>query len=102
MTDAELVKGTLTCVCIGLQGFNVVFLILTGILKKKIFIHDNTFSFVMLCGLLFNSFLMISYKFLAGTPWVVRDFICLIMYCIMICLFTLSIAVSDNIMLEDN
>ena len=101
MNDAELMKGTLACACIGLQGFNVVFLILTGILKKKIFRHDNTFEFIMLCSLLFNSLLMLSYKFLAGTPWGVRDFICLIMNCIMICLLTLSIAVSDNIMLED-
>ena len=101
MTDAELIKGTLTCVCVGLQGFNLVFLILTGILRKKIFRHDNTFAFVMLCSLLFNLLLMLSCKFLAGTPWGVMDFICLIMYCIMICLFILSIAVSDNIM-EDN
>lgn len=101
MNDAELLKGTLACACIGFQGFNVVFLILTGILRKKIFKHDNTFTFVMLCSILFNSFLTISYKFLAGTPWGVRDFICLIMNCIMICLFTLAIAVSDNIM-EDN
>lgn len=102
MNDAELIKGTLTCVCIGLQGFNVVFLILTVILKKKIFRHDNTFSFVMLCGLLFNSFLMISYKFLAGTPWSIINFIGLIINCIMICLFTFAIAFSDKIMLEDN
>lgn len=101
MTDAELIKGTLTCACIWLQGFNLVFLILTGILRKKIFRHDNTFAFVMLCCLLFNSLLMLSCKFLGGTPWGARDFICLIMNCIMICLFTLSIAVSDNIM-EDN
>lgn len=101
MTDAELVKGTLACACVGLQGFNLVFLILTGIFKKKIFKHDNTFAFFMLCSLLFNLFLTLSYKFLAGTPWGVMDFICLTINCIMICLFTLAIAVSDNIM-EDN
>ena len=102
MTDAELVKGTLACACVGLQGFNLVILLLTGIFKKKIFKHDNTFAFVMLCSILFNTFLMLSYKFLAGTPWGVMDFICLIINCIMICLFTLAIAASDIIMLEDN
>ena len=100
MNDAELMKGTLACACIGLQGFNFVFIILTGLLKKKIFRHDNTFAFIMLCSILFNSFLTLSYKFLAGTPWCVMDYICLIMHCIMICLFTLAIAVSNNIMLE--
>lgn len=101
MTDAELVKGTLAFACVGLQDFNLVILLLTGIFKKKIFKHDNTFVFVMLCSILLNSFLMLSHKFLAGTPWGVMDFICLIINCIMICLFTLAIAVSDNIM-EDN
>jgi hypothetical protein len=101
MTDAELLKGTLACACIGLQFFNLVILFLTGIFKKKIFKYDTTFAFVMLCSLLFNLFLVLSYKFLAGNPWGVIDFICLIINCIMICLFTLAIAVSDNIM-EDN
>ena len=82
MTDAELVKGTLACACVGLQGFNLVILILTGIFKKKIFKYDTTFAFVMLCSLLFNLFLVLSYKFLAGTPWGVIDFICLIINCI--------------------
>lgn len=102
MNDYELMKGTLACACIGLQGFNVVFLILTGILKKKIFRHDNTFSFVMLCSFLFNLFLLLSYKFLSITPWSIMNFIGLIINCIMICMFTLAIAFSDNIMLEDN
>lgn len=102
MTDAELIKVTLACACVGLQGFNLVILILTGIFKKKIFKYDTTFAFVVLCSLLFNLFLMLSYKFLAGTTWCVMDFICLIINCITICLFTLAIAVSDIIMLEDN
>lgn len=102
MTDTELVKGTLACACVGLQGFNLVILILTGIFKKKIFKYDTTFAFFMLCGLLFNLFLALSYKFFAGTPWGVMDFICLTINCIMICLFTLAIAASDIIMLEDN
>ena len=102
MTDAEIIKGTLATACVGLQGFNLVILILTGIFKKKIFEHDTTFAFAMLCSLLFNLFLVLSYKFLAGTPWGVMDFICLIINCIMICLFTLAICASDIIMLEDN
>ncbi len=102
MTDSELIKGTLACVCVGLQGFNLLILILTGIFKKKVFKHDTTFAFVMLCSLLFNLFLMLSYKLLSITPWDVMDFICLTINCIMICLFTLAIAASDIIMLEDN
>ena len=102
MTDAELIKGTLACVCVGFQGFNLVILILTGIFKKKIFKYDTTFAFVMLCSLLFNLFLMLSYKFLSITPWGVLDFICLTINCILICLFTLAVAASDIIMLEDN
>lgn len=101
MTDAELVKGTLACACVGLQFFNLVILLFTGIFKKKIFKYDTTFAFVILCSFLFNLFLMLSYKFLAGTPWGVMDFICLTINCILICLFTLAVAASDNIM-EDN
>jgi len=102
MTDAELLKGTLACACIGLQFFNLVILFLTGIFKKKIFKYDTTFAFVILCSLLFNLFLMLSCKFLIDTPWNVMDFICLTINCIMICLFTLAVAASDIIMLEDN
>ena len=102
MTDEELIKGTLACACVGLQGFNLVILILTGIFKKKIFKYDTTFAFVMLCSLLFNLFLVLSYKFLAGTPFGVMDFICLIINCIMICLSTLAVAASDIIMMKDN
>lgn len=102
MNDAELIKGTLACVCVGLQVFNLVIQILTIIFMEKIFKHYTTFAFVMLCIFLFNLFLLLSYKFLSITPWEVRDFICLIINCIMICLCTHSIAVSDKIMLEDN
>lgn len=102
MTDVELVKGTLACVCIGFQVFNLVIQILTIIFMEKIFKHYTTFAFVMLCSFLFNLFLFLSYKFLSITPWSIMNFIGLIIICIMICLFTLSIAVSDKIMLEDN
>ena len=102
MNDYELMKGTLACVCIGLQVFNLVIQILTIIFMEKIFKHYTTFAFVMLCIFLFNLFLLLSYKFLFNTPWSIINFIGLIINCIMICLCTLSIAVSDKIMLEDN
>lgn len=102
MTDAELIKGTLACACLGLQGFNLIILFLTCIFKKKVFKHDTTFEFAMLCSLLFNLFLMLSFKFLSITPWGILDFICLTSNCILICLFTLDVATSDIIMLEDN
>jgi len=102
MTDSEIVRGTLACVCVGLQGFNLVIIIIACVFKRKIFEHYTTFAFAMLCCLLFNLFLVLSYKFLAGTPWGVMDFICLIINCVMICLFTLAVCASDIIMLEDN
>ena len=102
MNDAELIKVTLACVCIGLQVFNLVIQILTIIFMEKIFKHYTTFAFVMLCSFLFNLFLLLTYKFLSITPWSIMNIIGLIINCIMICLFTLYIAVSDKIMLEDN
>jgi hypothetical protein len=103
MNDAELIKGTLACVCIGLAVFNLVIQILTIIFMEKIFKHYTTFAFVMLCSFLFNLFLLLSYKFLSITPWSTMNFIGLIINCIIICLCTLTIAVSDKIMLkEDN